>query len=246
MKKTMAFLFCIGLVSSIFGGVAFASTESEAVDQVVNTAIAQMDTSLSQTEQALFMHDYLIENTVLADDQNSDKDTSYDALVLNEATSSGYAQAYVKLLKACDIPAIFIYDSTTQEGWNKIFIDQQWYIVNVAQDDQGDWVSRDCFLLSEAQANAQGFNQSVTLVMEAKDSSKANLYSGFSIDGVGDVNEDGQINSADALCVLQKSVGLIELTDSESFKGDVNQDSLINSADALLILQYAVGLINAL
>lgn len=245
MKRIMGFLFCIGFMSSIFGSVAFASTESEAVDQVVDAAVAEMGSLSSQTEQALFMHDYLIENTVLTDDQNSDKDTSYDALVLKEATSSGYAKAYVKLLKACDIPAIFIYDSTTQEAWNKIFIDQQWYIVNVALDDQGNWLSRDCFLLSEAQAKAQGFNESVTLVMEAKDGSKANLYSGISLYDVGDINEDGIINSGDALYVLQNAVGLTTLTDVEAQKADVNLDNLINSADALLILKYAVGLINA-
>ena len=240
----MTFLFCIALMNASLGGIVFASTESDAVNQVVNTAVAEMNTQLSQTEQALFMHDYLIQNTVLADDEKSDKDSAYDALVSEEATSSGYAQAYVKLLKACDIPAIFIYDSTTKQAWNKIFIDQQWYIVNVALDDQGDWISRDCFLLSEAQAKAQGFNESVTLVMEAKDGSKANLYNGISLYDVGDVNDDGEINSADALCVLQNSVGLLELTDSESSKGDVNLDGLINSADALLILKYTVGLIN--
>jgi|GEM_PF-4381025 len=244
MKRIMAFLFCIVLMNASLGGIAFASTESDAVDQVVNTAVAKMNTQLSQTEQALFMHDYLIKNTVLADDKKSDKDSAYDALVSEEATSSGYAQAYVKLLKACDIPAVFIYDSTTKQAWNKIFIDQKWYIVNVALDDQGDWLSRDCFLLSEAQAKAQDFNQSVTLVMEAKDGSKANLYQGFSTEGFGDVNGDGEINSADALCVLQNSVGLIELTDYECSKGDVNLDSRINSTDALLILKYAVGLIN--
>ena len=56
----------------------------------------------------------------------------------------------------------------------------------------------------------------------------------------GDVNEDGKINSADALMVLKASVGLIEISKEIA---DVNNNGNINSEDALLILKYSVGLI---
>lgn len=60
----------------------------------------------------------------------------------------------------------------------------------------------------------------------------------------GDVNKDGKINSADALLVLQYSVGSVNF-DSEKFSlADVNSDKKVNSADALKILQYSVGVIN--
>lgn len=56
---------------------------------------------------------------------------------------------------------------------------------------------------------------------------------------VGDVNTDGSTNSADALTVLQYSVGIIE--EINELMADVNEDKAINSADALCILQIAVG-----
>ena len=57
---------------------------------------------------------------------------------------------------------------------------------------------------------------------------------------LGDVNKDGNVNSSDALIVLQYSVGLASLDTS---LGDVSKDGSVNSKDALMILQYSVGLI---
>lgn len=57
----------------------------------------------------------------------------------------------------------------------------------------------------------------------------------------GDVNNDGNINSSDALMVLQSSVEQIVLTEEQIVLADVNKDTKVNSTDALLILQYVVG-----
>lgn len=57
----------------------------------------------------------------------------------------------------------------------------------------------------------------------------------------GDVNNDGSINSSDALTVLRYSVGGTTI-DSESFiRADVTADGKVNSSDALDILRYSVG-----
>lgn len=61
----------------------------------------------------------------------------------------------------------------------------------------------------------------------------------------GDLDNDGKINSSDALAVLKHSVGSTLLTGDSLVYGDVNADSTINSADALLVLQYAVGKISS-
>ncbi len=61
----------------------------------------------------------------------------------------------------------------------------------------------------------------------------------------GDLNNDGKVNSSDALDVLKHSVGTKLLTGDNLVLGDVNADSFINSADALLVLQFAVGKISS-
>lgn len=62
---------------------------------------------------------------------------------------------------------------------------------------------------------------------------------------LGDVNDDGKINSSDALMALQSAVKKIELTDTQFLAADVNKDNKVNSSDALKMLQYAVKKINS-
>lgn len=61
---------------------------------------------------------------------------------------------------------------------------------------------------------------------------------------LGDVNADENINSSDALLILQHSVGQITLTGDRFTRADVTKDKIVNSSDALKILQYSVGQIN--
>ena len=62
----------------------------------------------------------------------------------------------------------------------------------------------------------------------------------------GDINNDGNINAADALLALQHSVKLTTLEGEKAVAADVNRDGLINATDALCILQYSVKLIDKL
>ncbi len=62
----------------------------------------------------------------------------------------------------------------------------------------------------------------------------------------GDINNDGTINSSDALLALQCSVGRKTLTAYQTARADVDGNKTINSSDALKILQYTVGSIKTL
>jgi hypothetical protein len=65
----------------------------------------------------------------------------------------------------------------------------------------------------------------------------------------GDVNNDGVIDSGDAILILRYSVGLTALTDIQKAAGNVTSKASnddIDSGDAIRILRYSVGLIDVL
>jgi hypothetical protein len=61
---------------------------------------------------------------------------------------------------------------------------------------------------------------------------------------MGDVNDDGKINTTDARVVLQYAADLADLTDAQVQLADVNVKDEVNTTDARLILQYAAELID--
>ena len=59
----------------------------------------------------------------------------------------------------------------------------------------------------------------------------------------GDVNEDGKVNTEDALLVLQDVAGNKKLTDLQKNIADVDGDGKITQIDAQLILKKTVKLL---
>ena len=59
----------------------------------------------------------------------------------------------------------------------------------------------------------------------------------------GDVNDDGKINTADAVQILRYAAGMMAFDNAQNLSSDCNHDGKVNIGDAVLILRYAVGLI---
>ena len=62
---------------------------------------------------------------------------------------------------------------------------------------------------------------------------------------LGDLTDDGQIMSDDALHVLRASLGFMEYNDMGNVLADVNNDGAVNSEDALLLLRASIGIQDA-
>ena len=61
----------------------------------------------------------------------------------------------------------------------------------------------------------------------------------------GDVDDDGTINSGDAIIALRIAAGLIQPTAQQQNAADVDNDGQVTSGDAILILRQAAGLISS-
>jgi len=61
---------------------------------------------------------------------------------------------------------------------------------------------------------------------------------------LGDINEDGRINTTDARQVLLHYIGKIELSTDEKLVADVNRDGIVNTADVRQILLQYIGKID--
>ncbi|MCD7769155.1 MAG: dockerin type I domain-containing protein, partial [Oscillospiraceae bacterium] len=60
---------------------------------------------------------------------------------------------------------------------------------------------------------------------------------------LGDVNDDGKVNTRDIILVSQYLAGLVELSIQDA--ADVNGDGKINTRDLILISQYVAGLVTS-
>ncbi len=61
----------------------------------------------------------------------------------------------------------------------------------------------------------------------------------------GDVNDDGAINIQDVVLVMQHTLDLDKLADSQKLYADVNSDGIINILDVSLIMQKTLGLVES-
>ena len=55
---------------------------------------------------------------------------------------------------------------------------------------------------------------------------------------LGDVNEDGKVNTLDAVKILQYVAKKTTLTDNQKLAANTNRDGKVNTLDAVKILQY--------
>jgi hypothetical protein len=62
---------------------------------------------------------------------------------------------------------------------------------------------------------------------------------------LGDVNDDGEVDSIDALLVIQYDADLLDVLLNER-SADVNENGHINSVDGALILQFVAAILDEL
>ena len=121
----------------------------EAVDEKVDSILDKANQKQSDYEKVLFIHDYIIDNTVYdtktADLITADKEsntiynasTIYGCLVEKKAVCSGYAAAFHLLTKKLGFESGRTRGEADGElhEWNYIKLDNEYYFIDVTWDD---------------------------------------------------------------------------------------------------------------
>ncbi|MBO4563146.1 MAG: hypothetical protein J5772_05995 [Clostridia bacterium] len=67
------------------------------------------------------------------------------------------------------------------------------------------------------------------------------VYSGVYVVANGDADDDGDVDSADALLILRYAMGLVDESQIDLTKSDVDGNGIVDSADALIVLRRTMG-----
>lgn len=102
-------------------------------DAAAEKALAEIDSSMTDVEKALALHDYLIINC--AYDTKLKNYDAYDCLVSKSAVCQGYSLAYKYLLNQAGVECEVITSTSMNHAWNYVKIGTKWYHVDVTMDD---------------------------------------------------------------------------------------------------------------
>lgn len=115
---------------------------------------AQSEGKDETLEQIYAAHDYITKNTKYLYETDCSKKnnllcnhrTSYDALINHEGVCEAYTRSFKAILDRLNIPTITVYglyrvseNNNQPHIWNYVYYNEQWYVVDVTQDDPANY-----------------------------------------------------------------------------------------------------------
>lgn len=131
----------------LFNGAEFVEAKKR-YDEAIEDALKWTSNTRNDMENAKALHDYLVRHVSYDHDnylQGTIPATSYSAygaLVCRRAVCSGYARAYVDLLRRCGIEARVVSSNTMNHAWCVVEIGTKSFHVDCTWDDpvpDGGW-----------------------------------------------------------------------------------------------------------
>ena len=135
----------------------YSYTEIERINKDIDKIISENITNdMSNYDKILVMHDYIINNTKYDTLRAKNGESKYDSaritglLYEHYAICSGYADTMSVILDKLNIPNFRV--SSTTHVWNAVYIDGEWYHLDLTWDDPvttsgEDRITHDYFLI---------------------------------------------------------------------------------------------------
>ncbi len=244
------------------------TAQEQYVDKRVEQIISSLDLeNKDDYGKICAIYEYIINNVgydYSEDENNKERFSAYGALHNGKAVCQGFSQLFYRLAKEVGIPCRII--SGTADGghaWNIVAVDGIYYLVDSTWDIFSDDISQcDYFMkgsldFDEADRTtphvASGENPDNFIITDfTTDEFKAaypiadyafdvnNRQKGYTL---GDVNNDGVVDSADASEILSAYAnlsiyGVSYISAAQELAADLNNDDTIDSTDASVIMEY--------
>ena len=128
-----------------------------ALENEVQKIVSQANRFPNLFERELFVHDYLVNNTVYSTD-SADSGTAYGALVGHRARCEGYARAFQLIMLRLGVPCCSVIGTAENERhmWNAVDLYGEYYFVDVTFDDNSS--EKNITSLSESEISHSCFN----------------------------------------------------------------------------------------
>ncbi len=127
------------------------------LENTANEIISQIPAGSSDYDKVLFVHDYIVENTVY-DSEGAESPfsgiwgTAYGCLVNGSAVCQGYTEAFMYVIRKLGIESGLCTGetSTGRHSWNYVLLDGNYYWLDLTWDDaENDALSHSYFLIND-------------------------------------------------------------------------------------------------
>lgn len=134
----------MGTVANIYPAYSMSNSEVEAALEIFNNgadkALSEIDSSMTDLQKAVILHDYVCENAHYpqVDLNTNDKNiyhTAYGLFYDGEVVCAGYTLAYSYLMNKAGVPCEYVSSDAMSHAWNKVKIGNNWYNVDCTWDD---------------------------------------------------------------------------------------------------------------
>lgn len=126
----------------------------------ISDIVSNVDSTWSDLEKALFLHDYICEN--YSYDTNYKIYDAYSMLINKKGVCQAYSLLYKELLRQVGVQSEYVSSDSMDHGWNIVKIGSKWYHVDVTWDDpipdRYSMVSHKYFLMSDTEAASKAHN----------------------------------------------------------------------------------------
>ncbi len=206
-------------------------TEQNSYDEIKPNGLGDMNNDGKITvEDALLIQEYLAEGTTFTEDQKLRADTNKDGDVdINDAT---YLQRYIELLNPYD-----------KIGPNELG----------DMNNDGNITVEDVRLIQEYLVKSTTFTEDQKLRADTNKDGSVNIHDGAYLEtyiviqnpydeieanGLGDINDDGNLSYKDILLIQKYLADMITFTDDQQLRADTNKDGSIDINDVNSIQKY--------